>query len=441
MTSLIRSQLGGCGLSRALLRPAAVCVQKRFLSLHEYQSLTLMKEYGVSVPTFYPAMSKREAAYACSQIGDGADYVIKAQVLAGGRGLGYFKENNFNGGVHICPTADEVKKVASMMLGNTLITKQTGETGKPCNAVMITERFFLKREKYFAILMDRATMGPILIGSKVGGMNIEDIAHKHPEAIVKMPVDIKQGLSDAQAREFAEKLDFSSAQVDEAAQNIMGLYKLFMDRDCTMVEINPFAVTHDDRVIACDAKVNFDDNAEYRQKELFEQRDVSQEDPREVHASHYDLNYVGLDGSIGCMVNGAGLAMATMDIIKLHGGEPANFLDVGGGARKEQVVEAFRILQEDKQVKAILVNIFGGIMRCDTIALGIIAATQEVGLSKPLVVRLQGTMQKEAQDLIEDSGLRMLAINDLDVAAKKAVKMAEIMDLATKAGLSVDFDM
>jgi len=278
-----------------------------------------------------------------------------------------------------------------------------------------------------------------MIGSRVGGMNIEDIAHRHPEAIIKMPIDINAGLSDAMAREFAEKLDFDEEQVDQAAQNIVGLYNMFVDKDCTLIEVNPFAETHDGRVMVCDAKVNFDDNAAYRQKEVHAMRDVTQEDWREVSAARYDLNYVGLDGNIGCMVNGAGLAMATMDIIKLHGGSPANFLDVGGGASKAQVMEAFRILQNDPQVSAILVNIFGGIMRCDTIALGIISATQELGLSKPLVVRLEGTNQEQARKLIEDSGLRMLAINDLDTAAQKAVKMAQIMDLAKKADLEVEF--
>jgi len=229
-----------------------------------------------------------------------------------------------------------VKKVAEKMLGNTLVTKQTGEQGKPCNAVFIVERFYLRKEKYFAILLDRASGGPLMIGSRVGGMNIEDIAHRHPEAIIKMPIDINAGLSDAMAREFAEKLDFDEEQVDQAAQNIVGLYNMFVDKDCTLIEVNPFAETHDGRVMVCDAKVNFDDNAAYRQKEVHAMRDVTQEDWREVSAARYDLNYVGLDGNIGCMVNGAGLAMATMDIIKLHGGSPANFLDVGGGPARRR---------------------------------------------------------------------------------------------------------
>eukprot|EP00919_Chromeraceae_sp_WS-2016_P010506 GHVR01024536.1.p1 GENE.GHVR01024536.1~~GHVR01024536.1.p1 ORF type:complete len:444 (+),score=103.55 GHVR01024536.1:23-1333(+) len=415
--------------------------QRRCLDLHEYQSMTIMSEFGVAVPRFQAVFSPREAEYACSKLGD-VDYVVKAQVLTGGRGLGYFKENDFEGGVHICSTPEAVKSTVRKMIGNTLVTKQTGEAGKPCNCVLIAERFYLRREKYFAIMLDRESLGPVLIGSQYGGMNIEDVAAKRPQSIVKMKVDVgAKDLSAAQAREFAEKLGFEGEQLDMAAQNIQALYKMFNERDCTLIEVNPFAETHDGRAIVCDAKVNYDDNASYRQEALFSLRDVSQEDPREVHASRFDLNYVGLEGSIGCMVNGAGLALSTMDIIKLHGGSPANFLDVGGGASKEQVVEALRILQQDPHVKSILVNIFGGIMRCDTIALGMIAASQQVGLSKPLVVRLQGTKQREAAKLIDESGLRMLAIGDLDQAAKKAVKMAEIMDIATHAGLNVEFEM
>eukprot|EP00386_Alphamonas_edax_P012254 GDKI01038345.1.p1 GENE.GDKI01038345.1~~GDKI01038345.1.p1 ORF type:complete len:434 (-),score=135.58 GDKI01038345.1:26-1273(-) len=409
----------------------------RFLHLHEYQSLQLMQKYGIQVPRGKAAMSVKEAEMAAQELPEGTDYMVKAQVLAGGRGLGYFKENNFRGGVHLCTSVNQVKEYAGKMLNNTLITKQTGAEGKPCNAVLIAERFYIRREKYFAILMDRAAGGPIMIGSRVGGMNIEDIAERHPEAIVKMPVDIIQGLSDAQAREFAEKLGFEDDQLDQAMQCISGLYRMFIEKDCTLIEVNPFAETHDGRVMVCDAKVNFDDNAAFRQKEVFEKQDFTQEDPREVEAEKHNLNYVGLDGSIGCMVNGAGLAMATMDIIKLQGGSPANFLDVGGGATKSQVVEAFKILQNDPKVKAILVNIFGGIMRCDTIALGIIHATQQLGLTKPLVVRLEGTNQEAARKLIDESGLRMLFVSDIEKAASKVVKMAQIMELAQKADLEI----
>ncbi|CEL98573.1 unnamed protein product [Vitrella brassicaformis CCMP3155] len=417
-------------------------LQKRWLNLHEYQSVQVMQSYHVHTPKGLPAFTGREAEAAASALqaeqGD-IDFVVKAQVLAGGRGLGYFKENGFQGGVHQCQSPSKVKEIAKKMLGNTLVTKQTGEAGKPCNAIFVCERLYLRREKYFAILMDRSSGGPLMIGSAVGGTSIEDIAAKDPTAIVKMPIDITVGLSEAQAREFAEKLAFEGDRVDQAAQCIMGLYKMFIDKDCTLVEINPFAETHDGRVMVCDAKVNFDDNAEFRHEDIFEMRDTTQEDPREVQAARFDLNYVGLDGNIGCMVNGAGLAMATMDIIKLNGGSPANFLDVGGGASKTQVVEAFRILQNDPKVKAILVNIFGGIMRCDTIALGVIHASQEIGLSKPLVVRLEGTNQEQAKKLIDESGLKMLFSTDLSESASKAVKMAEIIELAESAELDVAF--
>eukprot|EP00388_Colpodella_angusta_P016243 GDKJ01040245.1.p1 GENE.GDKJ01040245.1~~GDKJ01040245.1.p1 ORF type:complete len:442 (-),score=144.97 GDKJ01040245.1:995-2320(-) len=418
----------------------ASSVQKRFLNLHEYQSLQLMKTFGVSVPRFEAAVTPREVSVACQNLGD-CDYVVKAQVLAGGRGLGYFKENGFQGGVHVVTSAAQAQETAAKMLGNTLITKQTGEQGKPCKTVLIAERFYIRKEKYLAILMDRASGGPIMIGSSVGGMNIEDIAHNHPEAIVRLPVSLKDGLSDAQAKEFAQKLDFSESQLPEAVKIVKGLYKMFIEKDCTMVEVNPLAETADGRVMVCDAKVNFDDNAAFRQGALHNQRDTSQEDPREVAASRFDLNYVGLDGNIGCMVNGAGLAMATMDIIKLNGGSPANFLDIGGGASENQVVEAFRILQNDPNVKAILVNIFGGIMRCDLVALGIISATQKLGLSKPLVVRLEGTKQDEAKKLIDESGLKMVFCNDLSLAAQRAVKMTEIMSIAESSGLKIGFEL
>ena len=304
-----------------------------------------------------------EAAEMAKQF-SGDEVVIKTQGLAGGRGLGHFKENNFQGGVHIIPK-DKAAELAEKMLGKTLITKQTGAAGKPCNTVMLAERFQIKTEKYFAILMDRGCGGPIMIGSKTGGTSIEDIAAKDPSAIVKVPVDIMQGITDGQAREMADKMGFSGDQASQAAQSIASLYKVFIECDCTMVEINPFAELSDGRVIVCDAKVGFDDNAEFRQKRIHDKRDTSQEDKQEVEAKKFDLNHIKLDGSVACMVNGAGLAMSTMDLLKLCGGSPANFLDVGGAADKETITAAFKIIQGDPDVKSILINILGGIMRCD----------------------------------------------------------------------------
>jgi len=392
------------------------------LSLHEYQSLAVFQNFGVATPKIEVAFSPAEAGEKAKSFA-GDEVVIKTQVLAGGRGLGHFKENNFQGGVHIIPK-DKAGEFAEKMLGKTLITKQTGAAGKPCSTVMLAERFEIKTEKYFAILMDRGSGGPIMIGSKTGGTSIEDIAEKDPSAIVKVPVDIMEGLSDAQAKEMAVKMGFSGAQADSAAKSIASLYKVFIDCDCTMVEINPFAELTDGRVIVCDAKVGFDDNAAFRQKSIHEQRDESQEDPQEVEAKKFDLNYIKLDGSVACMVNGAGLAMSTMDLLKFLGGSPANFLDVGGAANKETITAAFKIIQGDPDVKSILINIFGGIMRCDVIADGVVAAVKDVGLTKPLIVRLVGTNVEKGRQIIQESGLDVIAMSDFTEAAKKAVEMA-----------------
>lgn len=376
----------------------------------------------MAIPKIAVAKTPEEAAQKAKEFGD--EVVIKTQVLAGGRGLGHFKENNFQGGVHIVPR-DQIADVADKMLGKTLVTKQTGAAGKPCSTVLLAEKFQIKTEKYFAILMDRGSGGPIMIGSKTGGTSIEDIAAKDPSAIVKVPVDIIQGLSSAQAMEMAQNMGFEGAQTERAAKSIESLYKVFMECDCTMVEINPFAELTDGRVIVCDAKVGFDDNAEFRQKQIHEQRDVSQEDAQEVEAKKFDLNYIKLDGSVACMVNGAGLAMSTMDLLKLKGGSPANFLDVGGAANKETITAAFKIIQGDPDVKSILINIFGGIMRCDVIAEGVVAAVKDVGLKKPLIVRLVGTNVELGQKIIADSGLDVIAISDFTQAAEKAVAMAQ----------------
>jgi succinyl-CoA synthetase beta subunit len=409
-----------CAAPRSLLAAAA---SRRHLSLHEYQSLGVFQDFGVAVPRTDVAFSAAEAAEKAASF-PGDEVVIKTQVLAGGRGLGYFKENSFQGGVHII-AKDKAAEYADKMLGKTLITKQTGEKGKPCNTVMLAEKFQIKTEKYFAILMDRGSGGPIIIGSKTGGTSIEDIAEKDPSAIIKLPVDIVDGLSDAQAKEMAEKMGFQGEQVGLAAKSISSLYKVFIECDCTMVEINPFAELTDGRVIVCDAKVGFDDNAEFRQKSIHDKRDISQEDAQEVEAKKFDLNYIKLDGSVACMVNGAGLAMSTMDLLKLCGGSPANFLDVGGAANKETITAAFKIIQEDPDVKSIFINIFGGIMRCDVIADGVVAAVKDIGLKKPLIVRLVGTNVEQGKKIIQESGLDVIAINDFTEAAKKAVEMAK----------------
>merc|ERR1719473_216274 len=355
----------------------------------------------------------------------GTDVVVKSQVLAGGRGLGYVKENGFQGGVHVAKDKAHALELGEKMMGNTLATKQTGETGKPINTLLLVEKFEIANEKYFAILMDRGSNGPLVIGSKTGGTSIEDIAEADPSAIIKMPIDIKKGMSDAQALDMATQMGWSGEKAKDAAASIAGLYRVFIDCDCTMVEINPFAELSDGRVMVCDGKVGFDDNAAFRHKELHAKRDFSQEDAREVAAKEFDLNYIGLDGNIACMVNGAGLAMATMDMLKLLGGEPANFLDVGGAANEESITAAFKILQGDPNVKSIFINIFGGIMRCDIIASGTVKAIENVGLTKPLVVRLVGTNVEQGKKIINESGLKVEAFDDFTEAAKKAVELGK----------------
>merc|ERR1711972_1191264 len=297
--------------------------------------------------------------------------------------------------------------------------------GKPNNTIMLAEKVSIAGEKYFAILNDRASGGPVMIGSKVGGTSIEDIAEADPTAIIKMPVDIMAGMTQSQAQSMADQMGFTGAQNADAAELIHNLYKVFIECDCTMLEINPLASLSDGRVLVCDSKVGFDDNADFRQKAIFEQRDTSQENPIEVEAKKFDLNYIKLDGSVACMVNGAGLAMSTMDLLALVGGSPANFLDVGGAANTETITAAFKIIQNDPDVKSIFINIFGGIMRCDVIAEGVVAAVKEVGLTKPLIVRLVGTNVEQGRKIIQESGLDVIAIPDFTEAAKKAVEMAK----------------
>jgi len=414
--------------------------QVRRLNIHEYQAMKLLSQYGVPIPKSDVATSPEEAGHVAESLG-GLDYVVKAQVLAGGRGKGKFLRG-FQGGVQLCSSKDQVKEVAGKMIGDRLVTKQTGPEGKPCNKVLVAERLYLRREVYVAILLDRQAMGPVIVASPRGGMNIEEVAQNEPNQIFKEAVDLGVGLKKEQAESLASKLGFDApATKDQVVQTITNLYKMFLKTDATLVEINPMGETHDGKIRCMDIKINIDDNADFRQKELFAMRDKTQEDSREARASENGLNYIGLDGDIGCLVNGAGLAMATMDSIKLFGGNPANFLDLGGAANAGQVTAAFNLLNNDRNVKAVLVNIFGGIMRCDTIAMGLIRAVQELGLKKPLVVRLQGTNVEAARKLIDDSGLRILTADDLNDAAQRVVRVVQIMKMAEEAHVNVSFEL
>jgi len=406
--------------------PVIGAVQKRYLNLHEYQAQKIFTDFGVGVPKNVPAFSVAEAAEKANLL-PGDEVVVKAQVLAGGRGLGHFKENGFQGGVHIVPKG-KVVETAEKMLGKTLVTKQTGAEGKPNNTLLLAEKVSIDNEKYFAILMDRSSGGPLMIGSKVGGTSIEDIAAADPTAIIKQPVDIVAGMNNEVATSMANQMGFTGSQISEAATLITNLYKVFISCDCTMLEINPLAVLKDGRVLVCDAKVNFDDNAEFRQKAIFDQRDVSQENAMEVEAKKYDLNYIKLDGSVACMVNGAGLAMSTMDLLSILGGSPANFLDVGGASTVETMTAAFKIIMGDPAVKSIFVNIFGGIARCDHIAEAVVAGVKAVGGNdaiKPLVIRLEGTNVEAGMKIIKDSGVNAFLTNDFTTGAKKAVELAK----------------
>src|SRR5438477_4073136 len=358
------------------------------MNIHEYQAKELLQKFGVATTRSKVASSPEEAEQIAREIAP-AEIVVKAQIHAGGRGKGTFA-NGFKGGVQLCKTPEEAREIARKMLGQTLVTHQTGPAGRIVNKVLVAEAAQIAREVYFAILLDRATAAPLIVASTEGGVEIETVADKSPEKIIRESVHPLAGLQPFQARKLAKQLEFESTQIKAASQLFDGLYRTFVGLDCSMVEVNPLVVTDKGEVLALDAKFNFDDNALYRHPEVEALRDISEEDPREVEASKHDLNYIGLDGNIACLVNGAGLAMATMDIIKFYGGSPANFLDVGGSATEEQVTEAFKILAGDKRVEAILVNIFGGIAKCDVIAQGIIAAARAVGLNVPLVVRLVG---------------------------------------------------
>jgi succinyl-CoA synthetase beta subunit len=429
-TNLVARRLAvnvvGAGAGRRPLFPSSTTTSStavgalRYLNLHEYQSAQIMKQAGVNVPLGIAAHSVEEAVAAATTIGD-SHVVIKSQILAGGRGLGKFAgPNGLQGGVHIIPTS-ETRDYASQMLGQTLVTKQSGPAGKPVNTVLLAKKMALAREFYFAIMWDRVSQGPMMIACSEGGTSIEDLAASAPEKIIKVPIDIQTGVTDADLeRVVTDGLQVSGDKM-AAKQQIQALYNLFIQRDCSMVEVNPLAEDVNGILIAADAKIGFDDNAEFRQKDIFAMRDSTQEDPREVAANQFNLNYIGLQGNIGCMVNGAGLAMSTMDIISLRGGSPANFLDVGGSATVEQIKAAFEIITADPQVKAILVNIFGGIMQCDIIAKGIIEASQSLDLKIPVIVRLEGTNVEKGKQLLKESGLKLIAAEDLDDAAIKAV--------------------
>ena len=393
------------------------------MNIHEYQAKEILTKFGADNPRGSVARTAAEAEKIARELGTNS-IVVKAQIHAGGRGKGTFT-NGFKGGVHLCKTAGQARDIAAKMIGQTLVTHQTGPEGRMVNQVLVAESVEIEKEFYFAILMDRATGAPVIVASREGGMDIEEVAAKSPEKILREPVDPAFGLQPYQTRKLAKELGFAPAQMRGACKLFAALYRCFTACDCSMVEINPLVLTKGGEVLALDAKFSFDDNALFRHPDIVALRDVAEEDPREVAASKHHLSYIGLDGNIGCMVNGAGLAMATMDIIKHHGGEPANFLDVGGGASEEQVTEAFKILLSDANVKAILVNIFGGIMKCDVIAQGILNAVKSVKLGIPLVVRLEGTNVEQGRKLLADSGLPIVTATDLDSAASEIVKLAK----------------
>ncbi|MFM7604936.1 MAG: ADP-forming succinate--CoA ligase subunit beta [Prosthecobacter sp.] len=389
------------------------------MNIHEYQAKQLFEKFGVATPKGIVASTAEEAGKAAHEIG-GPGLVVKSQIHAGGRGKGIFK-NGFKGGVHVVDSPQQAQEIAGKMLGQTLVTHQTGPEGKLVSKVLIAKAVDINKEYYFAILFDRGSSGHAIIASTEGGMNIEEVAEKTPEKIFKEFVHPTLGLQAYQCRKIAASLGLRGTLANQAVKLFTALWNLYLKSDCSLVEINPLAVTTDNQVVALDAKFNFDDNALYRQKDVIEMRDKTEEDPREVAASEFGLNYIGLDGNIACLVNGAGLAMSTMDIIKFHGGEPANFLDVGGGATKEQVTAAFKIILGDPNVKGILVNIFGGIMDCNIIATGIIAAAQEVSLNIPLVVRLEGNNVEAGKATLAASGLKITSADGLTDAAQKIV--------------------
>ncbi len=391
------------------------------MNIHEYQAKALCEKYGVPVPKGAAAKSPAEFDTALAQLPEGPT-MVKSQIHAGGRGKGTFTDG-FKGGVKFCKTKADAKDIAGKMLGNTLVTLQTGPAGRKVQTVYFTVASDIKKEYYLAILLDRATSRPVIVASTEGGVEIEKVAHDTPEKIHKVFVDPAYGLADFQVRELIFKLGFNGAEAKNAGKLIRNLYAMFWDTDASMVEINPLITTPKDEVLALDAKVSFDDNALFRHPELVALRDLNEEDPKEIEASKFSLSYIALDGNIACLVNGAGLAMSTMDIIKHFGGTPANFLDVGGGASKDQVVAAFKIILGDANVKGILVNIFGGIMDCNVIAQGIVEAVKEVGLKLPLVVRLEGNNVAAGKATLAASGLTLVSGDTMADAARKIVKL------------------
>ena len=392
------------------------------MNIHEYQGKQLLSKYGVPVPRGHVAFTVEEAVKAAEELG-GSVFVVKSQIHAGGRGAGRFKDDpNGKGGVRVVTSIEEVRENAEQMLNHVLITKQTGEAGKKVNRLYIEEGCDIAHELYVGMLLDRETSRLTMMASTEGGMEIEEVAEATPEKILKVAIDPATGMLPFHARQLAFGLGLEGKQVSAAVKFMLSMYKAFTDLDCSIVEINPLVVTGSGDVIALDAKINFDDNALYRHKDIEAMRDESEEDPAELEAAKHELNYIKLDGSIGCMVNGAGLAMGTMDIIQLYGGSPANFLDVGGGATKERVTKAFKIILSDDNVEGILINIFGGIMRCDIIAEGVVAAAREVSLKVPLVVRLEGTNVEQGKQIMANSGLPIISGDNLADAAAKIVK-------------------
>ncbi len=383
------------------------------MNIHEYQAKELMTKFGVPVPKGKPAFTADEAYAVAQQLGV-SKYVVKAQIHAGGRGKG--------GGVKLVNSPEEVKETAARMIGMTLITHQTGPEGKIVKKVYIEEAGAIQKELYLGMIIDRTTKQIVVMASTEGGMEIEEVASKTPEKIIKEFIDPVAGIQDFNGRKVAYKLGLSGDLVGKFTKFVKALYRMFLELDCSLVEINPLVLTKDNNIFALDAKINFDDNALFRHKDIEALRDINEEDAKELDAKSHGLSYVSLTGNIGCMVNGAGLAMSTMDIIKFYGGEPANFLDVGGGASKEQVTHAFKIILSDEKVKGILVNIFGGIMKCDIIAAGVIAAAKEVNIQVPLVVRLEGTNVELGQKMLKESGLNIIAASNMADAAEKVVK-------------------
>ncbi|MCV9887644.1 ADP-forming succinate--CoA ligase subunit beta [Metabacillus halosaccharovorans] len=386
------------------------------MNIHEYQGKELLRKYGVSVPNGRVAFSVDEAVEAAKELGTDV-VVVKAQIHAGGRGKA--------GGVKVAKNLDEARTYAEEILGKTLVTHQTGPEGKEVKRLLIEEGCDIKKEYYVGLVLDRATSRVVLMASEEGGTEIEEVAEQTPEKIFKEVIDPAVGLQGYQARRIAFNINIPKELVGQAVKFMMGLYQVFVEKDCSIAEINPLVITGDGKVMALDAKLNFDSNALYRHKDIVEYRDLEEEDPKEIEASKYDLSYISLEGNIGCMVNGAGLAMSTMDIIKYYGGEPANFLDVGGGATAEKVTEAFKIILSDQNVKGIFVNIFGGIMKCDVIAEGVVEATKQVGLEIPLVVRLEGTNVELGKKILDESGLNITSAQSMADGAQKIVSLVK----------------